>query len=47
MAPKKRTSGGGEPKAKTAKKASEGIAAIPADSMALPHLKIYETWAFL
>ena len=26
MAPKKRTSGGGEPKAKTAKKASEGIA---------------------
>lgn len=48
MAPKKRVSDRkGEPKAKTAKKASEGITPIAPDSMALPHLKIYEEWAFL
>lgn len=49
MAPKKRTSDrrGGEPKAKTSKKVGEGLSAIAPESMALPHLKIYEEWAFL
>lgn len=47
MAPKKRTSGGGEPKSKAAKKASEGITPIAADSMALPHLTIFQEWSLL
>lgn len=46
MAPKKRSSSGGATGAakKSAKKGAGGDAALPPDTLAKPHMKMFEDW---
>ena len=44
MAPKKRPSDGSQ-SAKRQKKTTGDLPGVPADALALPHLKIFEQWA--